>query len=94
MRHAARQREQLERYRLGPERYPRPEHGWGKPPEKVESFPEPEDVSDIKNMSTAELHAFLARSRVKRSAALAAQEEAAASTEAGASSEDSDVVAV
>jgi hypothetical protein len=74
------------------------EHGWGKPPEKVESLPEPEDVSDLKNMSTAELHALVARGRARRLAALAGEEESAsttpaASTEAAASTDSSSAAA-
>jgi hypothetical protein len=52
------------------------EHGWGKAPDKVESFCEPENVSDLENMSTADLQAFVRRRRADRdrSGALAGED--------------------
>lgn len=69
----------------------------GAPPEKVESLPEPEDVSDLQKMSTAEL-ALVARGRARRLAAQAAEEEAAsatpvASTEASVSTDSASAAA-
>lgn len=59
------------------------EHGWGRPPEKIEAEPVLEDGDlDVTRMSTAQLHEFVRRGRERRknAEALALVEEAAAST--------------
>ena len=58
------------------------EHGWGKPPEKVESEPVLEDGDlDLEKMSTAQLQALVSRGWARRTnaEALAPVEEAVAS---------------
>ena len=60
------------------------EHGWGRPPEKIEEpVPVPDGELDFGKMSTAELHAFLRERRAQRASrsVLAPAESAPASEE-------------
>ena len=57
------------------------EHGWGRPPEKIESEPVLED-GDVTKMSTPQLHELVRRRRERRknAEALALVDDAVAST--------------